>query len=386
MRMVPDPNASVPARFPKAMLRTTRPRQYWVLVRLPVPDEEPPRRGPITLVAASTSLSFGGLLFDLGPWVAVGFSALFLSALLWFPLIRGITRSVSDMTAATDQIAQGRFEARARTQRRDELGALSQAINSMANRLGGFVYGQKRFLGDIAHELCSPLARMQMALGILEQRADDAQQPYVADVRDEVQHMSDLVNELLSFSKAGMQTRELKLQPVALAPLVRRVVEREGNQQATLDVQIDDPLEVLAEPDLLARAVANLVRNAVRYAGAAGPITISANPADERVVLVVADVGPGVPPDTLEQIFDPFYRVESSRSRETGGVGLGLAIVKTCVEACRGTVAAYNRSPTGLAVELCLVRPSGPPRPNAAERPALEDRPQEGGGRPQSSV
>ena len=89
----------------------------------------------------------------------------------------------------------------------------------MSARLREFFTGQKRFLGDIAHELCSPLARMEMALGILDQRADEKQRAYVADVREEVRHMSGLVNELLSFSKAGVRGRNVELSAVPLAEL-----------------------------------------------------------------------------------------------------------------------------------------------------------------------
>jgi two-component system sensor histidine kinase CpxA len=118
--------------------------------------------------------------------------------------------------------------------------------------------------------------------------------------------------------------------------------------------EIPDSLSVLAQPGLLSRALANLVRNAVRYAGQAGPVTIAAIRQEGKVIVTVADQGPGVPDASLEQIFDPFFRAEPSRSRDTGGVGLGLAIVKTCVEACQGTVSAVNRFPHGLEVRISL--------------------------------
>jgi two-component system, OmpR family, sensor histidine kinase CpxA len=294
------------------------------------------------------------LFFEATPWLVAGFGGLLFSLLFWFPLVRGITRSITQMTHATEQIAEGRFDTQVQARRRDELGRLGQAINRMAVRLSGFVTGQKRFLGDIAHELCAPIARLQVALGILEQRADDKQKAYVEDVREEVQQVSSLVNELLSFSKAGLQQKSIKLEPVNLAAIVRRVIEREAPGSQNIQVLVDDSLGVLAEPDLLTRALANLVRNALGYAGAAGPIVIAAAATGDQVTLTVADSGPGVPPETLAQIFDPFFRVEPSRSRDTVGAGLGLAIVKTCVEACQGTVIARNRQPSGLQVDLVL--------------------------------
>jgi two-component system sensor histidine kinase CpxA len=111
----------------------------------------------------------------------------------------------------------------------------------------------------------------------------------------------------------------------------------------------------------LTRALANLVRNAVRYAGPAGPVRLHAVAGPEEVRVVVADRGPGVPASELEKIFDPFYRGEPSRSRETGGIGLGLAIVKSCVEACGGAVGAANAQPTGLEVTLRLKPAPAPP-------------------------
>jgi two-component system, OmpR family, sensor histidine kinase CpxA len=347
-----------PRPHPKFMVHTSQPSRYWVGTPLPAGDRNRRDVMPLeALIAMSETLSGGGLFIDFTPWVLVGFGAVILSVLFWLPMIRSITRSISQVTAATEQVANGRFDIRVNDTRRDELGRLGGAINSMTGRLNGFVTGQKRFLGDVAHELCSPLARMQIALGILEERADEKQQAYVADVREEVQHMSALVNELLSFTKAGMREKEIKLQPVRLAELARRVIAREADGQVHLEIA--EELQALAEPDLLTRALANLVRNAARYAGQAGPITVSARAEAGSVSLIVTDCGPGVPADSLQQIFDPFYRLESSRSADTGGIGLGLTIVKTCVEACRGTVAATNRSPTGLQVEIKLKEATG---------------------------
>ena len=177
-------------------------------------------------------MSAGGLFFDFRPWLAVGLGAVLFSALLWVPLVRGITHSIAQMTHATQQIAEGRFDVRTRENRRDELGLLGQSINRMAARLAGFVTGQKRFLGDVSHELCSPLARIQVALGILEQRADEKQQAYVNDLREEVQHMSSLVNELLSFSKASLGASTIKLQPVILRDVVDKAISREETDGA----------------------------------------------------------------------------------------------------------------------------------------------------------
>ena len=369
---------SVGGAFPRFIVRAGEPRRYWIGVRLPLVDRlaRPPQ--PTTLVLASDTLRGGGLLFDFTPWLAGGAVVLALSALLWLPLVRGITRALRQMTGAAEAIAQGRFETHVESARTDELGRLATALNDMAARLREFFSGQKRFLGDIAHELCSPLARMEMALGILEQRAaDDTARGYVADVREEARHMSALVTELLSFSKAGIGGRNVELQPVSLAEIAARLTARESRDHGAIVLDVPAALTVLAEPDLLARALGNVIRNAVRYAapvgatgeGAhsfrplqhadgrpAGPIIVAARTSGAQVIITVTDSGPGVPEAALHRLFDPFFRPEAARTRETGGAGLGLAIVKSCVEACGGTVTARNVQPTGLQVEFTLGR------------------------------
>lgn len=362
--------------FPKVMLHTSNPSRYWLIIRMPVVDTSRPRPAPTALVLSTDSLRGGGLLFDYRPWLFGGGAVLLFSALLWLPLVRGITRSLRQMTGAAESIAQGRFDTLVDTPRSDEIGRLGSALNYMSVRLREFFTGQKRFLGDIAHELCSPLARMEMALSILEQRADEKQRDYVTDVRDELRHMSELVNELLSFSKAGVAGQNVQLKAVPLAELTGRVVARETKERGGVIVDVPGSLAALAEPDLLGRALGNVIRNALRYASPssadsdqysyrptvqldgrpAGPITVSARDRGERVVLTVTDCGPGVPEDALHRLFDPFFRPESARTRETGGAGLGLAIVKSCVEACGGSVAVRNVKPSGLQVEFELQR------------------------------
>lgn len=307
-----------------------------------------------TLVFESESLGAGGLFSDPLPWVPLVIAAVVLSALFWLPMVRNITRPIAEVTAATEQIAEGRFEARVGTSRGDEIGRVGQAVDHMADRLAGFVKGQKRFLGDISHELCSPIARIQAALANLEQRADDSQKKYVADLSEEVGHMSELVDELLMFSKAGMKPADVKLQPVSLAEAAQRVIDREGATAATLKVDIAGDLKVNADPSLLARALGNLLRNAVRYAGQSGPIELRAKTDGSNVQITLADQGPGVPADLLPHIFDPFFRPEQARSRDTGGAGLGLSIVKSCIEACEGQVSCRNRKPTGLEFHVTL--------------------------------
>ena len=353
-----------------SMIRTADPAQYWVLVRLPVRVPGPggpgigpgPRPGPqVTLVAKSDSLGGGGLFFEWTPWLLAAVAVLVVSVLCWLPLVRGLTRALWRLTEATGRIAEGRFDVRvAEESRGDELGALAGSINRMAARLDGFVTGQKRFLGDIAHELCAPLARLQMAAGILEQRATPETQANVADLREEIEQMSALVGELLSFSKASLAGSDhangARLVAVDLRAVVEQAVRRESpDGAAAVEVEIQGGLTVLADADLLLRAISNLLRNSLRHAAGTGPVNVTAGPTEDgKVQICVRDHGPGVPEEAMTRVFDPFYRIDPSRDRATGGVGLGLAIVKTCVEACGGSVAGRNVEPTGFEVTITL--------------------------------
>ncbi|RPJ32343.1 MAG: sensor histidine kinase, partial [Planctomycetaceae bacterium] len=133
-----------------------------------------------------------------------------------------------------------------------------------------------------------------------------------------------------------------------------REVEVEGGGSGEIQIEIETDLKVSGDEKCVFRDISNLARNAIRYAGGQGPITISAQRQADRIAVTVADCGPGVPEEALERIFTPFFRLGSARDRKTGGTGLGLAIARSCVEACGGTVTCSNRMPHGLNVTLTL--------------------------------
>lgn len=348
-----EPPGSAPIHH-RFLVQSDHPRAYWVGLMLALRPGVHGDHQRATLLARSVTFSAGGFFFDYRPWLLSCAGIVGLSGLFWFPLIRGVTRSVGQMTRATRQIADGQFDVRVDETRTDELGQLGVSINRMSARLEGFVNGQKRSTGDLAHELCSPLARLQMSVGILEQTCSEQQKPCLEDVREEVQHLSDLVNELLVVSKASLKPANIKRKPTHVKAIAEAAAKREAADETDVLVQVPAELVCLASPELLQRALANLIRNALRYAGSAGPITITARSGDATVVISVTDLGPGVPPQHLDRIFDAFYRLEPDRARDTGGAGLGLAIVKTCIEGCGGTVTARNREPHGLEVQITL--------------------------------
>ena len=351
------PPGGVPPPGPgrSVSFKSSNPTFYWLVVRTLTFGDETGEPMRTRLIVRSDSFYGYGLFYDPRPWIGVAAIVVVLSILFWLPFVRNITRAIGRMTGAARQIAAEDFSVRVDVRRTDELGRLGLTINDLAKRLGGFVSGQKRFLGDISHELNSPLARMQFALSILEESSRPEDQAHITDIREEVELMSKLVGELLSYSKSGIQGAAVKLERVNIRELVESVVLREAGDSGTgVEINIDEGLAATAQPELLYRAVANIVRNSVAHTTAAGKIVINGLRRNGDLVLTIDDDGPCVPDEMLEKIFDPLFRVEDDRSRNSGGTGLGLAIVKTCIEACDGRVYAENASPHGLSVVITL--------------------------------
>ncbi len=356
---------SVPPGFrlgkpPRFSHKSKNPKLYWVgmpLLVKPQFTEDNRPLFPVMLLAVSDKMTGNGLFFDPFPWIIVFAVIILLSLFLWAPMIRSITKPIGKMTVAANRIARGDFNVRLNEQRSDEIGKLSSSINEMAGRLDTLVKGQKRFLGDIAHELASPIARIQLGLEILEKRVKKNNKEKVSDVILDVTHISDLVGELLSFSRAQINPGKIELERVRIKPIVERVIKREFSDEAKINLSMDDHLKGIADPELLARAISNILRNAIRYAGDAGPVEVVGFKKEDETIIEVRDKGIGVPQEELNRLFEPFYRIDPSRESDSGGVGLGLAIVKTCVSACGGMVRARNLKPDGFAITILLISP-----------------------------
>jgi two-component system sensor histidine kinase CpxA len=215
------------------------------------------------------------------------------------------------------------------------------------------VKGQKRFLGDVAHELCSPLARLRTGLGILESRLPESELSRLAAIEDEARELGELIDEILAFSRATAGFKHLHSMPIDLRALIDEMIAREASH-AHVECAVDGSIRTLADAKLLKRAMGNLLRNAIRYAGEDARIRVSASIKGGQVVVSVSDNGPGVPEAEIVNLFEPFYRPDSARTRENGGTGLGLTIVKSCIEACGGSVCAHNEKPSGFCVEMLL--------------------------------
>ena len=324
---------------------------YWAAVHLPLAGRTAPDR--VIWVIRANNLTGNGLFFDLKPLIIAVSVLLGLSILFWMPFAISITRYIGKLKSATDEIADGKFQVNLDTRRRDELGSLGSAIVSMSSRLDHLVSGQKRFLGDIAHELCSPLARMRTGLSILETKLPASEQARLAAIEEEATELAELIDEILAFSRSTAGISQIKGKPLCLHDLITDLLSRE-NHQLNVENNIAPELHVLADQKLLQRAIGNLIRNTIRYAGPNAILVLRASLRDASIELQIIDNGPGVPEAEIPHLFEPFYRPDIARTRETGGVGLGLTIVKSCIVACGGSIVASNAKPQGFAIEITL--------------------------------
>jgi signal transduction histidine kinase len=235
-------------------------------------------------------------------------------------------------------------------------------FDEMASRVETLVGAQTRLLRDISHELRSPLARLRVALDLARKRAGPAAEGDLDRIEREAKRLNEMIGQLLALSRWESDLNGSGLERVDLAALVREVAsdadfEAQGRNCSVVVSQCDG-CEIQGTPALLRSAVENVVRNAVRYAPDGTAVSISLRcpegaGAGEAIVEVL-DVGAGVPEEALADIFRPFYRIDDSRTRETGGAGLGLAITERAVRLHGGTVSAANVPGGGFVVGLRL--------------------------------
>ncbi len=242
--------------------------------------------------------------------------------------------------------------------RDDELGRLARTLNGMLERLGRAMTRERRFAADTSHELRTPLAVMAAELDVaLRRDVEPRARETLLSVREEVGHLSRLVEHLLLISRAdGAAGVELARRDTDLLDLAIGVVARlqPVAQARGVTLALDGaPAHALVDPDLMDHALRNLVENAIRHGGPPGPVTVTVHDGD-RPVITVADHGVGIPAAELDQIFERFHRVDRARSREHGGAGLGLAITRAVVEAHGGRVDVESRLGEGSTFTIVL--------------------------------
>lgn len=327
--------------------------------------------GYVLVAAVPRPSRMDRLLDPYGLTLRVG-AVFLITGLISYLLARSLSAPVRTLREATQRLAGGDVSVRVGPslgRRRDETAELGRDFDRMAERIGGLLASQRRLLGDISHELRSPLARLNVALGLARRKADREVQGALDRIERDAERLNELIGQLLTLTvlESGAETPEKV--PIDLGELVRDVVEdadfEAQDRGRTVRVVECGGVRVNGAPELLRRAIENVVRNAARFTpeGSEVEVRVARTEAGARPAARVAvrDHGPGVPPDALARLFDPFYRVGSARDRGGGGAGIGLAITERAVRLHGGSVRADNAEGGGLSVviEIPLSRPEG---------------------------
>jgi len=289
--------------------------------------------------------------------------ALLGAALLCFLLARHIANPIRQLQSAASRIADGDFSFRASpalAQRDDELADLARDFDAMADRIQSLLQKQQELLGDISHELRSPLTRLAVSLELARRGDATAFDRIDADL----QRLGGLIDQILTLTRLQTHADRSTQIPVSLRTILDGIVDdarlegRSENKSVHLD-QPDD-CRIKCDPNLLRSCVENVVRNALRYTRPGTSVAIhvalsGVNGATPPLAEIrIEDEGPGVPPEALPRLFEPFFRVSGARDRSTGGTGLGLAISQKVAKLYGGSIEARNRATGGLEVTITL--------------------------------
>ena len=285
-------------------------------------------------------------------------------AVLCFLLTRNITQPITRLRAAASGIASGRLKTRvdpAVRRRHDEIGTLGRDFDRMAEQIEALVSAQRDLLGDVSHELRSPLARLIVALGLLRKASPEETAEYLNRIAQEADRLDKLIGQLLTLTRIESGIESTQQEKFDLTNLVQEVAA-DGDFEARahgreVKVVRADACTTLGVPEILRSAIENIVRNAIRHTPPATSVDLTLEQiitSEPKAVLQVRDHGPGVPEKMLRDIFVPFHRVPNQDESNAHGAGLGLAIAERVVRMHEGQIRARNAANSGLIVEIEL--------------------------------
>ncbi len=286
---------------------------------------------------------------------------LLVSGIVCFFLARSFAAPIGRLRQATRQFAAGDLAIRIGDQvtSKNEIGGLAKDFDHMAERIENLVGAQQRLLRDISHELRSPLARLRVALELARQEgAADSRHKALARIELEAERMNEMIGQLLSLTRLETGAREMQRQEFDLAELLANLVHdadyEAKNRGCRVTLTGNGAFPFSGSEELLARALENVIRNAVKYTADNSSVTVELVHAERGNRIRILDQGPGVPEEALDKLFEPFYRVAAARDRQTGGTGIGLAIAERAITLHGGTICASNHPQGGLNMEITL--------------------------------
>jgi signal transduction histidine kinase len=282
----------------------------------------------------------------MSPWLpfVLALQLCVLAACCWFA-VRLATRPLQALAKAADTLGPDLKAARLPEEGPSEVARAAKAFNAMQDRIAMYMTERLQILAAISHDLQTPITRMRLRLDIMDDVGEGAK------LQQDLREMENLVKEGVAYARTMHGTAEEACRFDLDALLDSLVCDyADAGQPVALDGRVG--MALVSRPKALRRIVGNLVDNALRYGGSA-EIEVSA-PRNGQVTIAVMDRGPGIPPESLEAVFEPFVRLESSRNRHTGGTGLGLAIARQLALAMDATLSLRNRAGGGLEAKLTL--------------------------------
>jgi two-component system sensor histidine kinase CpxA len=285
-----------------------------------------------------------------------------ISALICFILARSLTTPISRLRQATRKFAGGDLSTRIGDQikGKNELAGLAHDFDHMAAKIEDLISGQKQLLRDISHELRSPLARLGVALEIARnQSKPEGREKALARIECEAERMNEMIGQLLGLSRLESGSGQYRFERFDLGRLLDNLVQDAGfeaqKNQCRVELEAPEAMYYLGSEEQLAKALENVIRNAVKYSPEGGLVRVVAVQNAEQIDISVEDQGPGVPQEALERLFEPFYRVADARDRQSGGTGIGLAIAKYAVALHQGEIVAQNLD---QGLRICVSLPT----------------------------
>ncbi|MCP4757342.1 MAG: HAMP domain-containing histidine kinase [Proteobacteria bacterium] len=274
-------------------------------------------------------------------------SIIFIGAYL---MIRRILYPIHSLKSGVQQIGEGNFDYQLPVDKNDEMGQLSQAFNTMAQRVKDILLGKEQFLLNVSHELRSPLTRMKIAIEFLSDSA------VKNNINEDIRIMELMIAELLESARLNSGHREILLEKTDLSAMARYICKRFEKSPPGIKYTLPTtPLTAYVDPKLFTVVFNNLMENALKYsADADQPVRFVMENHSKRARIRIQDFGEGIPTEDLPFLFEPFYRVDKSRSKKTGGYGLGLGLCKKIVEAHGGTIKIKSQPNRGTEVKIEL--------------------------------
>ena len=279
-------------------------------------------------------------------------------ALTWFSIIlyimyrivKRILNPITQLREGVKKVSKGDFENEIKTNRTDELGKLVNSFNIMNHEVRSMIKARDQLLLDVSHELRTPITRVKLALEFMDESTSKK------NIQDDIKEIETMVAELLETERLSSVHGGIKKEPVHINELLEEITISSAYRNPGVEINASEQYTLMGDSDRLKTLFRNIIDNALKYSGNQDkPVEIDLKEKDNRLLITIKDSGNGIPEDEIPYIFEPFYRVDKSRSKETGGYGLGMHLSKKIIDAHKGTIEVSSELGKGTTCILSFL-------------------------------